>query len=409
MSGQLQDFSDKNLAVWYFVYFIAILLPQILLISAKGSLFDSAYKAVVLAIFSFAYIYVLESRKVFLFRSQELGIVAVYLATSLAGILCVGEISLSAIILSLTTTLMYLYFFSVIKFIYLEKKGIDKVSTFYVIFILYACVFNVLYYGGRPLLALFSGEGGYYASFFDNKNTYGLFLLLGVIFAVLNRSHTTRKKLNLFAILFIFFNLLTCGSRTSLYCAVLFIALYYLLANRKNWISWLLIILVIFVFFIAVDNIEWLNQYLNNYIFRDDDSFVNRSEMAAATFKHMSGFAWLVGYGEDAATYLSPYTKNSYFHNSFVAVIATGGIIKTILYVLLFVKIVQVYWRIYRVYSVKIGAVFIAAFITYVAYSWGESVVLLNADTQSMGMTLLLLTLPQLYLNTFRHEQESEE
>lgn len=52
---------DGRIIKYYFVYFIAILAPQILMISNKGSVADTLYKAAVLMIFLISFLRLLTS------------------------------------------------------------------------------------------------------------------------------------------------------------------------------------------------------------------------------------------------------------------------------------------------------------------------------------------------------------
>lgn len=128
--------------------------------------------------------------------------------------------------------------------------------------------------------------------------------------------------------------------------------------------------------------------------------------MAQVTLDNMSELSWIFGYGENASSYMAQYTGFAYFHNTFIEIVATGGIIKAVLYLVLIFKSFMISTKIFRYYSKKIGSVFLAAWIAYFIYSFGESVVILNGDTQGFIMTIFLLTLPQLYYNSYQIKEE---
>lgn len=398
--------NGRRIIKYYIMYFFAILAPQILMISNKGSTFDTLYKAFVLICFILVYFMFLKSTDLLYLSRNSILWLLLYVSSSIIGIMYSGNLGLYSLFLTGIICIVFICFIAFPANMYIKRENVNKFTYVYILLIVYACVFNFVKNGTSIVASVSSVGAGNFSSFFDNKNTYGLFLFCGIIGCCLCINSSPQKWFPRLALFLIFANLLVCASRTALFASVGYIVIYYVLANGKSIYAWLTaIVVVLFVYYLSV-NVDFVSTFLTNHVFRNDSGLLDRNTMAEVTLDNISGIGWLFGYGENASSYMAQYTGYAYFHNTFIEIMATGGIVKALLYLALIIKSFIVSTKIFRHYSKKIGAVFMAAWIAYFIYSFGESVVILNGDTQGFIMTIFLLTLPQLYYNSYNIQEK---
>lgn len=403
--GFLEDGYMEKVINYYIIYFFAILMPQILMISNKGGMFDTAYKGGVLISFVVVYFWFLHNKNALhISRNSAIWLIT-YILGAVIGAGIANELEFGTCFLIGIISVVYLCFISLASNVYIEKVEIDKFALCYVFLIIYACIFNLVKNGTQIVASLKMQGAGNFSSFFDNKNTFGLFLFCGIIATTLCLNRVKQRKIWYAALVFILINLIVSSSRTALFSSIAFLCIYYVFSNWKKPSVWMSAILLIGVLYYFTINVEFISTFLENHIFRNDSSMLDRNIMAQTTLQNISEWGWIFGYGENADSYMARYTGYAYFHNTFIEIIATGGIIKAFLYCILAIKAITMSIKIYKKESIKIGAIFIAAWISYFMYSFGESVVLLNGDTQGFIMTFLLLTLPQLYYNSYQKEE----
>lgn len=391
----------------YIVYFFAILLPQILMISSKGSTRDTLYKMAVLGLFvSWFFVSMKESGNFFVAKGKVLWLV-LYCLGSCMGMIFSDTMGISAIASMIIIAFVFIFFVAFNENLYFNIEDIDKFPFFFTLLIGYACVFNILK-NGKSIAASSAEVGaGNFSSFFDNKNTFGLFLFCGVIAGTLCVNHINDKAKAVFSIIIvgIFISLVICGSRTALISSMAFLIIYFTFVKKKNLGTVAMMIIVVGIAAYLCFKVPVINEYIQNHLLRNDNSYLDRSIMANTTIDNIKGLAWIYGYGENAVSYMSQYTGYAYFHNTYIEVLATGGILKCILYGTFCVQSISNAWKIFTRYSREVGGLFCSAWFAYFIYSFGESVVVLNGDTQGFIMTMFLVTLPQLYLNYYVMEE----
>jgi len=392
---------NKALTELYFMYFFGALAPQILMISTKGSLFDTVYKALVLLLFLVGMINYTKRNDIKFLSKRNVFIALVFSVNALMGLLF-GKVSISAIISTATIVIMLLFFFFVPYVAKITEGDLYRLSRYLTLFIDYACIFNLAFNGTRILSALSGRGNAYLSSFFDNQNTYGFFLFAGLFFVSLYARLQQKKSeaiVLLSQYLLIFFNLLLAASRTALLSSTIFVVIYTFLRSKHKLYYMLSFTVVACILIGLYIEVPWLNQYIDIFIFRKDSSLDERFFMNEVTMRAFSPIHYVFGYGEDAASYFSHYTYNAYFHNSFIALFATGGIVKLLIYISIIIHSLKCSLAIYKHWK-ALGAACMSVIIVYFIYSFGESVLIMDPDTQSMLATLAVVSIPSLINNS---------
>ena len=371
------------------------------MISSKGSARDTLYKMAVLLLFVGWYVMTLKESKSFVITKGKMTWIVLYCLGSCSGMIFSDTMGISAISSMVIIVFVFMFFVALNENFYFDISNIDKFPFCFMLLMGYACIFNIIR-NGKSILASISDVGaGNFSSFFDNKNTFGLFLFCGVIAGTLCANHMNNKMASRIILAGLLVSLVICGSRTALISSIVFLFIYFAFAKKKNWGNIIVVIGVVGIVVYVSFKVPIVNEYLQNHLLRNDNSYLDRSVMANVTLDNITGTAWIWGYGEDAVSYMSKYTGYAYFHNTYIEVLATGGVLKCLLYGSFCLVSIKNAWKTYLRYSREIGGVFLSAWIAYFVYSFGESVVILNGDTQGFIMTMILITLPQLYLNYY--------
>ena len=231
-------------------------------------------------------------------------------------------------------------------------------------------------------------------SFFDNKNTYGIFLFSGLaanVYSLILQS----KKMHKVTLIIISFSILLSLSRTALFSSLIFITVAYSLTIAKKPQK---IIGVLFITFIvtALLTIDGLSDYAINILIRSDVGSYREPIYRASIQLFLDEPLW--GYGENAyGDYLKYLSGNLYTHNGYLAVLLSGGFMYFIAYIMILIKQLRIAIKIRRS-DFKLGSYVLSFIIASMIYSLSESIVFIGTSATNYSITLFTLIIPQIIL-----------
>ena len=170
--------SKKNKIPSYYAWFIIIaLLPQIL--RFNGSLLDSVFKIFLIGVLSLQ----LFNKAMIRYANNFTVIYLILLIISKIMTFCINGDNLGSTLENfvITILLFYLFYVSSTHVNVLSQENVFRFYSIYVYFMIIACLYNMLIHFNSLIhltsLTVYNTES--ICSFFDNKNTFGVFLLFG--------------------------------------------------------------------------------------------------------------------------------------------------------------------------------------------------------------------------------------
>lgn len=404
--------SKTSIGKAFFIYFFAAVLPQVAMISNKGSIFDTLWKALAICSFSiYMLIYVL--RKELKLKIMYLICGTIYCASNLLGLMLSleSQSSISDSIISIFTILDMIFICCLFaNSIIPSKKDIDWFLNAYIIFVLYSCIFNII--DNFSLIKnLFSIRQTYQyslSSFFANRNNYAKYLYLGVIACVMQYANT-RKKRFVFAGLLVFGSLLITFSRTGLYSTLIFLIFFIILQYKRNMDLCTGVLLILLVSVLLLFSIDVTRNFIQNIVMRPEAGITGRDIIWKYTFSLIKGLKVIFGYGENVVeNMIYELMKTRTIHNGLLCVIGSGGLIKLSLYIMLICNLLFKV-RYIRKNNFVLGNVLLAALASFFAYSMFEDIVLLHSSDANLIMTLFNVVIPTLLFNYYKNKRAFEE
>ena len=279
-------------------------------------------------------------------------------------------------------------------------------------FELYIAVFKLDYnqYGAKDI-----------SSLFPSKNAFGVFLFQGVASALIAHHYRQNSKfrfLYLISSSIMGLTLLCSLCKDAIFALGLFIIvsfIYFLLKKQKTKkdyiciIIWSFIVFVVFVVAILVlnqsafSNVPLLKKiYLflgSNPVNKNDNALIGRLEIVAVFFLGISGFHYLIGYGQalPANTYIWTLTYrgegNDNLHNTFLNMFGTGGILYLAFYLLILFYLFSLIFKT-RKGDQKLFFLLFGLLSAHTFYSLFEtSVLFLSGSSATMLLAIIFVTL----------------
>lgn len=395
----------KNKLPIYLVWFIiASSMSQIIGIS--NSIIDTAIKLLILGVFSLVVI-----------RGNDLLNINVF--TMLYIILFVGRSIATIIVNQVGIVSGFIEIFTTIIIFYLlfEKPRGTKIITthsimeFYKIFVYFmiiACVYNMIVNANTLVnittVSVYSENGA--RSFFDNKNTFGFYLLMGSLSTMFLRVHTKDKKWLAVSLLFIV-NELMAMCRTAMLLSLVILMMSLILNGKKTGRRLLVALFIIIGGYVIIKMVPVLDRYFFGSVLGDTESLEARelyiqNMLPLAREEHL----W-VGYGGDLSRTLARvYTGNRYFHNTYLYYLISGGVLQIALFVLSALYVTKnIITTIKR--NKVIGVMCLVSLTVYLVYAWIESVAWFNTQVVSMIATVFAVSMPLLWRNATQYENDN--
>lgn len=393
----------KNRISRYFGYFIILaMLPQV--IGFNGSIIDTLFKFVLIGVLIFLVIdqeHITKVSKYFaLFLSVSF--------TGMLGTLICNEVPVFDEVQNWGMEVLLLYvLYECVLYIYNIK--IREIILFYKIFVYFmviAAVYNTIVHFESLLhitsLNVYNTEG--ICSFFDNKNTYGVFLLFGTLATIILKIILQQQRWGIVSVLFVV-NELMAMCRTALVLSVLLIAMAFIVDRKTRFRGIIVFTLLTGVIMIFVKKNESVNNFLTNTLFGNSSSLDARNNYITSMLPLARGSQFWFGYGNSNATQLAvKYTGNAYYHNTYLKCLISGGIIKLVLQTSAIMLSIR-YGLKNRFYNKTIGNLCLLSTFIYIIYAFVESVVLFDTPVVAIMAVMFIISIPILFYNALVYEK----
>lgn len=385
--------SKAEIGRLYFFYLALVLLPQIIGFSAKGTIIDTAWKAAVI-IGTLWYAFRKSGGKLCRYMVFPMGLYAV--GQGIALISYGGNLKSSLINVFVILAMAYL-------FLSVSTSRVDQCffdlyffCNAFICLMLYAVVYNIII-NTTAVLNFMSVSNVYsnmMSSFFDNKQTFGMFLFMALIVSTWQYILNQKKRYLLCIILF-GFNIFICLSRTAIFACSVYIIAATVFGFHANRSLSKFFVRFITVLILAIFLIPQLGDFVSNVLFDTDATMNARTNIWDYAFDALHGTRLWIGYGEGNATValwqVMGYGANS--HNGIVQILLTGGILKLSIYIMVFLYALMCSLAIKR-YNKTLAFLFVSTIVSVLVYSMGEALVLLDTSAPCIVASILCVAFP---------------
>lgn len=392
----------KTVPYFFGIFIVLAMLPQI--IGFNGSMVDSMYKLLLLA---WLFIMTLASKNIGKVSYFTLIFIVVSLINTI-GTLAINNISI--------VSEVYVFLIGIILSIILVESALKEntlrffdVLVFYKIFVyfmLIAAIYNMIIHFNSLLhitsISVYNSES--ICSFFDNKNTYGVFLIFAVLASTI-LNIITREKLWLVSSGIFLVNELMAMCRTAILLSLILIAISFWVDESKKIRNAIVFSLLIITVVATLNTNDFVREYVLNNLFGSTKSIDARNSYIEALLPFARGAHLWFGYGNRGALELAAqYTGNVYYHNAYLKELMMGGIIK--LGTQIFVLLTSFKYG-FRCRKLKktIGNLCILSTIIYIIYVFAESVILFDAPVVAIMAVMFIISMPILFYNSLIYER----
>lgn len=387
----------KKLPTLYSIFIILALIPQIL--GFNGSIVDTLWKMVIMCGFL---ILKMNLGNMTISRSSIIFIM-LYFFNNVITMMLNPNKSISSIFNVILFGLLFLMFYEMPRKDKIIHNG--RILNFYKIFayfIFISCVYNMI--KNANTLAHITSNTVYgsqiVCSFFDNKNTFGVFLIFGCLAAMFMYYFSKQKRWLLFIIIFMI-NELMAMCRTAIILSIIILVVSILVVDNKSKLSRKIISIsiIICLLFLIRSNIGIKNYILNN-IFGSTTSIEARNTYVDNMIGLLQGVHLIFGYGlSNSSVLAATYTGNQYFHNTYLKVAISGGIFYEILFLGMIMFSLKKSIAVYKC-NRAVGGLCVLSLIVYLIYASVESVILFDTPVVAMVATIFVISMPILFNRT---------
>lgn len=393
----------RNKIPTYLGWFIILaMLPQI--VGFNGSVVDTLFKLALIIILTFLMINIDHITKVSRYF-------ALFLMGSSIGVLGTLICNTGGIFNEIQSWIIELLLVYVLYecVLYIRVIRIEDIIRFYKIFVYFmmaASIYNTIIHFNSLVhitsLNVYNTEG--ICSFFDNKNTYGVFLLFGTLATVILKIILKQQRWSVISILFIV-NELMAMCRTALVLSVVLIVSSFIVDRRTRFQGIVALILSICISIIIIRRSETISYFLIYTLFGNSTSLDARNDYLISMLPLVKGSQFWFGYGNLNATQLAiKYMGNAYYHNTYLKCLISGGMLKLALQVSAIVLSIKYGLR-DRSYNKAVGNLCLLSTFMYVVYAFVESVVLFDTPVVAIMAVMFTISMPILFYNAFVYEK----
>lgn len=302
--------------------------------------------------------------------------------------------------------LLYVLYECILYIKNIQTKEIILFYKIFVCFMIIAAVYNIIVHFNSLLhitsLSVYNTED--ICSFFDNKNTYGVFLLFGTLAAVILKIVLRQQRWAGIAVLFIV-NELMAMCRTALVLSAVLVLASFIVDRKTRFRGIILLILFIGAITVLAKQNTSVNYFLTNTLFGNSNSLDARNDYITNMLPLARGGSFWFGYGNSNATQLAvKYTGNAYYHNTYLKCLISGGIIKLVLQISAIMLSIR-YGLKNRFYNKTIGNLCLLSTFIYIIYAFVESVVLFDTPVIAIMTVMFIISIPILFYNALVYEK----
>lgn len=386
-----------NISTCLGVLIVGAMMPQIL--GFNGSVFDTLYKVILIMLL----VFITNQKEKFFLVSKYFVFYVFMNVVSCGAAIIINDTDIGTEFMDVVTNILLLYLLhEAVMNSYTERSSeIDKFYRIIVYFMLVASVYNIIVNFNSVLnmtsLSVY-GENNI-CSFFDNKNTFGVFLLFGVLAASILKIMTNEIKWTLYACIFLL-NEFVAMCRTAIVISLVLIFLSFFLDENQRLKSIFSAICIIGIVIIVLQSNASFNKFIFENLFGDSSSVDIRNSYIENMLPLAKGEHLLFGYGDSNASILAAtYTGNQYYHNTYLKELISGGLLGVGIQIS---GIILSFFYGYRcrVYNKTIGNICIMSTVVYLVYSNFESVLLFDSPVVAMMAVIFIISLPILFYNS---------
>ena len=338
-------------------------------------------------------------------KSQQLLLVVLFffinILASIVSHKIYGGISYRGIINLCLFVFNFVIFYVLMRLNKFDKINIKLFFQFCVFNILMAACYNVLI-NFNDIPRIFSSVKAYqysFSSFFTNRNTFAAYLTLGIVlyaFIILWTTKKYFKVLRVLACIFILFNLLITLSRTSILGLIIFLLVCFIFTKKITVKKKIKVLILGFLVILLISSIATDEGFIKSKLIRKNIGNTGRTTIwLTAMLLPNRFFEILFGFGSGFSnSYLMQKSEHSSFHNAFLQIYASGGILVLSIYLLFIVS--AVVYNIRNTENREIRIIIFAFQITNIITSCFESNVLFASTAQMQLSTFLAISLPLL-------------
>ena len=388
--------------IYFGIFIILAMLPQ--LFGFNGSIIDSIYKLIIIA-----WLFIVTTKlkivgrvSYFTFLFMVFGVVGTIGTVAVNNTNIIEEFYILLIGIILSVILVE----SALKETTLKVVDIEVFYKIFVYFVLVAAIYNMIIHFNSLLhitsISVYNAEN--ICSFFDNKNTYGVFLIFAVLASTILRVISREKRWLFFSCVFLI-NEMMAMCRTAIVLSLLMIAISFLVDKRKRHRNIMIFLgLLIFIAIILANNVV-INEYVFNNLFGSTESVDARNSYIESLLPLVKGAHFWFGYGNQGAADLAvQYTGNVYYHNAYLKELMMGGVIKFGVQIFAIATSFK-YGLKCRKLQKTIGNLCLLSTIIYVIYVFVESVILFDTPVVAIMAVMFIISMPILFYKSLINER----
>lgn len=393
----------KKIPYYYGLFIVLALLPQIL--GFNGSIVDDVFKIGLIALFLYKTSALIAIRRAGVFTVLFL----FFSIIDTLGIVIINEASVlrEGMNLIISILLVFILVETALKTTCIDRNDVLLFYKIYSYFICIASIYNMIVHYNSLIhitsLTVYNSED--ICSFFDNKNTFGVFLIFGILATMILKIITKQNKWLLLSVIFLL-NEIMAMCRTAIILSVVMLAISFFVDKRNRIKNAIIFLCILFVVRHLIINNQTINRFIFETLFGSTTSMDARSGYIDSLLPLSKSIHFWFGYGHDGAMDLAKlYTGNSYYHNGFLKVIMSGGIIK------LGLELMAILFSVY--YGIKclrldrrIGNLCILSSFVYVIYTCVESVVLFDTPVVAIMSVMFIISMPIIFYNCILNERK---
>ena len=252
------------------------------------------------------------------------------------------------------------------------------------------------------IMSLTSITGSYqvnFKGFFFNRNVFGYMMAMGIA-CTSYLWYKERKKLYILYALIIGVSLLAAMSRGAFVFLAIFLLLFALQVTRSKTKLALGIIILVVPILLFVSS----QPFVQDNLIRADVGTAGRSDLQSAGVRNYLNGNLIFGGGQESIVALEHEFGASSYHNLYIEMLTTQGIIG-VATILLLVGYIRVNLKLVKKSYKVTGSFLVAALIAYLVYSLFESLPLFYATPNSVLTTYILIMFPLFMVNGITTEE----
>lgn len=381
-----QNSNYTNYGLYIFIFFFLSFLPQLMPILSNISFL---YKLLIEISFILLFLY----KNNFLINKKALYICIILSLFDFVSMIYTLQTNvtftgISNYVVFIITILLFLGILPNYKY---QDKDLYNFLKYFLIFMFISVIYNIVvnFKYLSSFMSLSSSYDVYFCSFFDNKNTYGIFLFYGIVAAIYFEKYDKKVAYIMQGLLFITNIFTLC--RTSLLVSIIFLVIESI--YNKNYRKLLIIIFVILILVRKLLIDSHFYEQVIKLIIRPNSDMGARVNIWNSILQDFDIFSLIFGKSDFVTSeyFLAHNYLNVYTHNSYITYILYGGIIRLLFIFGLMIKLISSNFNKKRNTDYKF---IICLFFCYFIYSFGENISLLQGTTISFINNVFIILIP---------------